>query len=451
MARGATHVLGLDIGTQTIKAVELRLQGEDIVLESMPAVVETPENTVVGGRVVEEEAVSEAIADAVSKYDLGVKKAIASVGGDSDVVVRIAELPRVEEEELDEAVQWELDRQTPFPVDQVIYDFEAVDHPGVPPDSENMEVFLAVAQEDMVDSHAEAILGARLSPIAMDVEPLALGRSLIEMGDPSLMQSTVVAVHVGHSSCLICIFCQGVPVFIRSVPTAGEAITAAIRQQISISEADAERAKRQLANMHDEFLYEGEQMPQEEDEFIEAQEDSVFELSDSQGEGAGEEQASTDEMATQVDIDSSQAYELPPDQTGAEAEEVTDSRAGETAQKVAEDSQQMSEDVEWATRQVSEAMLDTLTELGTEVRRSVQHYQRQHREEEITRVIVSGGSAAIEGLDEFLSAEIGIPTEIADPYQGIEWDPAEISEQYLKDIGPTTSVAVGLAMRDILE
>lgn len=447
MARGATHVLGLDIGTETIKAVELRLQGEDIILESLPVVVETPENSVVGGRVVEQEAVSQAIADAVTEYGVGVKKTVASVGGDSDVVVRIAELPRVEEGELDEAVQWELDRQTPFPVDQVIYDFEAIDHPGIPADSENMEVFLAVAQEDMVDSHAETIMGARLSPIGVDVEPLALGRSLIEMGDPALMQSTVVLVHVGHSVCLICIFCQGVPVFIRSVPTAGEAITAAIRQHISLSEADAERAKRQFANMHDAFLFEEEHTGYEEDEFMGADEDSVFELSDSQARGA-EEEAPTDEMATQVEIDTSQAYELPPDQTGAGAEEEIPAESGEGEQELIE---RLPEEVELATQQVSEAMVDVLAELATEVRRSVQHYQRQHRDEEISRVVISGGSALIKGLDEFLGAEIGIAAEIADPYQGIEWDPAEISEAYLKDVGPITSIAVGLAMRDIIE
>ncbi|MFO7947894.1 MAG: type IV pilus assembly protein PilM [Armatimonadota bacterium] len=442
MARGATHVLGLDIGSETIKAVELRLRGETIALESLPAVIETPENSVVGGRVVDEEAVSEAIADAVREYSFGVKSVVASVGGDSDVVVRIAELPRVEPGELDEAVQWELDRQTPFPVDQVIYDFEAIEHPGIPADSENMEVFLAVAQEDMVDSHAETILGARLNPVAIDVEPLALCRALIEMGDDALRQSTVVVVHIGYSSTLICLFCEGVPVFIRAVPTAGEAITTAIRQQISLSEADAERAKRQFVDMTDIYAYEEEF---EGDEFMGEEEDSVFELSASEEDIPAEAASSTDEMATQVDIDASAAHELPPEQ---EAEEGAEAGAEQPVEAAPEP---VSEDVGWAQQQVSEAIIDVLAEIATEVRRSVDHYQRQHRDEQISTVLLSGGSAMIPGIAQFVGAEIGLPAEVADPFKHVEYDPAEVTEAYLRDIGPIASIAVGLAMRDMIE
>jgi len=182
-------------------------------------------------------------------------------------VVRIAELPRTEPKELDEAMQWELDRQTPFPVDQVIYDFEPIEHPGVSAESENMEVFLAVAQEDMVNAHAEAIMDAKLTPIAIDVEPLALGRALIELGNESMMQSTIVVVNIGHTSSLICIFCRGVPVFIRSIPTGGEAMTAAIQQNVNLSERDAERAKHQFTDITDIYAAEEGEDIEEESEF----------------------------------------------------------------------------------------------------------------------------------------------------------------------------------------
>jgi type IV pilus assembly protein PilM len=148
MARGATHVLGLDIGTQTIKAVELRLRGQEVTLIGRPAVIPTPPGSVVGGRVVDEDAVTQAILDAAAEHRFGVKKVIASVGGDTDVVVRIAEMPRVETRELDEAVRWELDRQTQFPIEQVIYDFKPIEHPGTDPAAPNMEVFLAVALDE---------------------------------------------------------------------------------------------------------------------------------------------------------------------------------------------------------------------------------------------------------------------------------------------------------------
>ena len=106
MARGATHVLGLDIGTQVIKAVELKLAGGEIRLLGRPIVMPTPDHAVSGGRIVDTAALSEALSDLVSSSGFGVEKVVASVGGDTDVVVRLIEVPKMTGKELEEAIQW---------------------------------------------------------------------------------------------------------------------------------------------------------------------------------------------------------------------------------------------------------------------------------------------------------------------------------------------------------
>ncbi len=471
MARGATHVLGLDIGTQTIKLVELRLSGTEVILVGRPAVIPTPPNSVVDGRVVDEDAVSEAIRDAVADYGFGVKKVVTSVGGQSNVDVRIPELPRMDEKELEEGVRWELDRQSRFPVEEIIYDFQPVHHPGEDPQSENMEVLLVIAHEEMVNSHAETILSAKLNPIAIDAEPLALGRSLVEAGDEEFMQSTVVNVNIGHSSSLISIFCQGVPVFIRNVPTGGEALSTAIRENVQLTQEESERAKRQFADMAALATYEGEEYDEDEyeeegegDDLVDEDSDSVFELSAGDAEYTEEleeDGEDTDEMATRVDIDA-QTYELPPDDVtraaaaddgGAAAPREEEGEGDEEGAPAAEAEAEMDipEDVRWACEPVSEAMLDALGELANDVRQSVQRYQNEHRDEFISKIILSGGSASMRGLAQFMEAEIGmgIPTEVSNPWTHIEVDADSISEKYLAEIGPTVSIAVGLALRNM--
>jgi len=120
MAKGATHVLGLDIGTTTIKAAELQLSGGEVCLVGRPAVLPTPEGTVRGGVVVDAPEVANALQELKTVYGMQTSKVIASVGGDSSVVVRITEVPKMSGKELEEAIQWELDEQTPFPVEEVI-------------------------------------------------------------------------------------------------------------------------------------------------------------------------------------------------------------------------------------------------------------------------------------------------------------------------------------------
>ncbi len=442
MARGATHVVGLDIGTKTIKAVELRLNGQTIVLEGVPILIPTPLDSVLNGRIVDEDVVSRAISQGLAESHCKTKKVVASVGGDTDVVVRIAELPRVEAKELDEAVQWELDRQTPFPVDQVIYDFEAIDHPGASPEAENMEVFLAVAQEDMVNAHAEALLAAKLMPVAIDVEPLALCRALIWNGEEHLLQSTVVVVNIGHTGSMIAIFCQGVPVFVRTIPTAGDALTAALRQELALSEVDAERVKRQFGNIpagggyaedSDEYQdeYEDEFGPADTDSVFEVADDSDMDLSDVNSDDVGDAE-------TRLDVEGAEYY----------APEATKDVPEMAASDVDQD---IPQEVAYAREQVGEALYDRLSELATEVRRSVQHYQRGHRNEEITKLIISGGSAALPGIATFFEDELGISAEVADPFRNVQVDLTVTSEAYLRDIGPAASIAVGLALRDMLD
>ena len=64
-------------------------------------------------------------------------------------------------------------------------DFQPITRADTPPDAQNMEVLLAVAQQDMIDNHVSMLMAAGLRPSAIDVEPLAAARALIELGpDP---------------------------------------------------------------------------------------------------------------------------------------------------------------------------------------------------------------------------------------------------------------------------
>ena len=101
--------------------------------------------------------------------------------------------------------------------------------------------------------------------------------------------------------------------------------------------------------------------------------------------------------------------------------------------------------------QVYEAIAQPLLDLAVEVRRSLDFYRRNHRNEDIERVVISGGTAAIPGLAEFLGAEIGVPTEVANPFEYVAIDEDEVSAQYLHDIAPMCVVAAGLAMRDMFD
>lgn len=453
MAKGATHVLGLDIGTEAIKAVELKLDRGEIRLVGRPAIVPTPTHSVSGGRVVDSAAVVEALDRLLSSNGFSTRKVVASVGGDTDVVVRIIEVPKMTGKELDEAIQWELERQAPFPVDQAVFDYQPIERSDTPPDAQNMEVLLAVAQEEMVDAHVEALMAAKLVPQAIDVEPLAISRALVDAAGDALADQTIANVHVGATNTAIIIVRRGLLAFVRTLPTGGQQLTAAVRQNLAEDEAQAERTKRLFSDLTGSYAYEG--MPAEglaatdDTSTFEASGDlggamdSVFEAAEGDVYGSLAEQASIDEAATQLEVDTSgHAFQLPPSQVAP---------APPPSSAPPETGRFTSPEIEQVKAQVYEAIAQPLLDLATEVRRSLDFYRRNHRNEDIDRVVLSGGTALIPGLAEFIGGEIGVPTEIANPFEHVVVDGSEVTAQYLRDVAPMLVVAAGLAMRDMFD
>ena len=443
MARGTTHVLGLDIGTAFIKAAEIQLRGDEFHIVGRPAVVPTPEGAVRGGVIVDAPAVSDALREIKDRYGMRVKSAIASVGGDSSVVVRITEVPKMSGKELDEAIQWELDEQTPFPVDEVIYDYATIDRPDADPEATEMEVLLCVAQEDLVNAHVEAIMGAGMAPIAVDVEPLAIGRALVDAAGMERADQTIVNVHIGATTTLILVFRHGLLSFVRIIPSAGENLTQALAQNLMVGQDQAEIIKLELGNLQDGGFVEQAEERDEfagaglfEDEGDEPPSDSVFELS-STDEGRAAFEA-VDERATHLEVDEDLGeFEEPAPAAPAPP--------AETAPGEPEDP-----DLVEAREHVADALTEPVLDIATEVRRSLDFYRRQHRNEPIDRIVVSGGTARLSGLTKLMTEETGVATEIGNPFQYMQIDDESVSQQYLQDIAPTMVIAVGLALRDMV-
>jgi|LSQX01.2.fsa_nt_gb type IV pilus assembly protein PilM len=441
MAKGATHVLGLDIGTAFIKAAEIQLRGRQFHVVGRPAVIPTPQGAVRGGVIVDAPAVTEALQEIRSRFGTKSKKVIASVGGDSSVVVRITEVPKMSGKELDEAVQWELDEQTPFPVDEVIYDYATIDRPDADPEATEMEVLLAVAQEDLVAAHVEAIQGAGMQPVAIDIEPLAIGRALIDAAGDELADETIINVHIGATNSLILIFRQRLLGFVRIIPSAGENFTQTLAQALMLDQGQAEVVKLQLGNLAEGGFSE-EQEPADEfggagmfEDEEEPASDSVFELSSS---ADAPDLGSLDNRATHLEIEEDlHEIEEPP-------------TAAPPAPPAPVSSEPQDPEYVEAREHVAEALTEPVLDLATEVRRSLEFYRRQHRNEPIDRIIITGGSANLDGLAQLMTDETGVKSEVGNPFKYMQIDDDTISEQYLRDIGPSSVVAIGLALRDMI-
>jgi len=82
-----------------------------------------------------------------------------------------------------------------------------------------------------------------------------------------------------------------------------------------------------------------------------------------------------------------------------------------------------------------------------EMRRSLDFYNTTAGEGKINNVYISGGGAKTRMLVEAVQQRLGLPVEILDPFRNVTFNEKEFDPEYLNEIGPLVTVAVGLATR----
>jgi len=239
-------VLALDIGSRFIKAAEIRMNRGMISLLNV-AVRPTPTDVMNTNQILDPVGLGRAIKELLNINKIRTKKVIIAVNGQSSVVVRPIDLPKMSRKELADTMKFEVERHIPFTADEVVMDYAPIVEPDELPESEsNMKVLLAVAQEELIKAYLKMLNAAGLQPIAMDVEILSAIRSLVDIqGESGGYDRTVALVNIGAVSTDISIVDRGNIIFTRSVPIAGNTLTEAIADQMGRSLDEAEELKKE--------------------------------------------------------------------------------------------------------------------------------------------------------------------------------------------------------------
>ncbi len=138
------------------------------------------------------------------------------------------------EPELRQAIRWDLDKYVPFPPDQLYFDFWVT---GTGATEFESRVLLVAVSRDVVDSLVRVLKKAGLNPIAVDIEPLAIKRTLPDAADCMLIDS-------GAAVSQVTLFQNHCPVFTRSIPIGGNQFTETVMEGMEIGRDEAELIKQ---------------------------------------------------------------------------------------------------------------------------------------------------------------------------------------------------------------
>ena len=235
--RGKKSLVGLDIGSSSVKAIELKPAGKGFRVSAI-GVESVPPDSIVDGAIIDGGAVADAVRRLFANKRFKAKDVVASLSGNSVIVKKIT-LPAMTEAELSESIYWEAEQYIPFDIQDVNLDYEILD-PGT---EGSMEVLLVAAKKDKIGDYTNVISQAGRTPVIVDVDVFAL-QNAFEANYGFEPTAVVALLNAGASAININILSGSQSVFTRDVSMGGNAFTEAVQKELNLPYESAEMLKK---------------------------------------------------------------------------------------------------------------------------------------------------------------------------------------------------------------
>ncbi len=232
------NVIGLDIGSSSIKLVELTEGKNGYRLQNL-AISPLPPEAIVDGALMDSVTIVDTIKEMISTTKTKTKNVVTSLSGHSVIVKKIS-LPFMTEAELEESIQWEAERYIPFDINDVNIDFQIFGAGSENPDL--MDVILVAAKKDIINDYISVLVEAGLNPVIIDIDAFAL-ENMIAINYEIEKDEIIAIANVGANVTNINIIKNNISAFTRDIFKGGNLITEELQRQLHIDYDEAEKIK----------------------------------------------------------------------------------------------------------------------------------------------------------------------------------------------------------------
>src|SRR5437868_12370410 len=234
---GAKSIVGLDIGSSCIKAVELKKSKGEIQVSSL-GVEPLGADIVVDSMIVDSGSVSTAISKIFTDHKIKSKAVATSVSGHSVIVKKIT-MQTMTDAELSETINSEAAQHIPFDIADVNIDYQILTEDNGEP---QMDVLLVAVKKDKILNYTNVLSMAGKAPAIVDIDAFAL-QNCYEYNYEPAAGSTVALLNLGASVMNINIVKGNIPLFTRDVSVGGHQYTDSLQKELDLSFDDAESPK----------------------------------------------------------------------------------------------------------------------------------------------------------------------------------------------------------------
>jgi len=341
------NVVGLDIGSRSLKAAEIVETKGGYKLKRF-GIVDIPQGAIEDGTINDPESVADAIRRLFKSYNFKENNVAVSIGGYS-VIVKKINVQTMAEEQLQETIHFEAEQYIPFDISDVNLDFQILGE--VESNPNQMSVFLVAAKKEMVNDYINLVNLAGLNPCIVDVEAFAL-QNVFEL-NYDFSEDNVALIDIGASKTSLNILKGNSSVFMRDVSLGCVQINQKIMSLLDCSYEQAEQFKH----------------------------------------GDNPDRLSPEDL--------------------------------------------------------NEIVSSVVTDWCTEIRRAIDFFYSTYPDDQIKRIVLSGGGANIAEFRDLLATEVAAEVEVIDPFRNFSIENKSFDPAFIKQIAPQAAICMGLAMRKV--
>ena len=231
-------LVGLDIGSSAVKAVELKKRGGSYELVSF-GIEPLGRDTIVDGAIMDVLAVSAAIERIFTQNKSSTQHVATAVSGHAVIVKRVT-VSGANAEELDSAIRYEAPRHIPFDISDVNLSYQPL---GASLSGEGTDAMLVAVKREKILNHKNALTQADKTPLVVDYDGFAMFNAF-EANYEVPSGAIVALLNIGASITNIVVGRGDTPLFARDVSVGGNQYTDTLEKELNLSYEEAERLKQ---------------------------------------------------------------------------------------------------------------------------------------------------------------------------------------------------------------
>ncbi len=243
------EVIGIDIGSSSVKVVQLKEHKGSLQLLNV-GILPLPPEAIVDNTLMDSSAIATVIKILVASLGIKIKDVVCSISGNS-VIIRKIVLPAMAQEELEDQISWEAEQYIPFDINDVNMDFQILSPDSYDPSK--MNVLLVASKKDIINDYVAVFSESGLHLAVVDVDSFAV-QNAFEANHDYNFEDILALVNIGASVMNINIVKGGITLFTRDVQMGGNLYTEEIQKQLGLSSEDAEIGKLLAGESHNEAL-----------------------------------------------------------------------------------------------------------------------------------------------------------------------------------------------------